>query len=376
MSKPGLYIHIPFCRRRCTYCDFYFVTNLKIVDNFISNLQKEMKLLSGLYKDETFDSIFIGGGTPSVLNAHQIENILELLHKYFKIDIDSEISIESNPEDFLGDEQILNNYRKIGINRISLGIQSFNGDELKFLTRYHTPDDAENAFKKVKKYFDNISIDIIYSLPRQTVKNLQLTLDKINEFEIPHISAYTLIFEKGTILYKNYLDKKVNQNTDDNESDLYFYLTDYLVSKGYKHYEVSNYSLNGYESIHNKKYWNYENYLGLGPGAHSFFRNKRWNNARSITKYNVSLQNNLLPVENVQDLNINEMRGEFIMLALRSPGIDFSKYYEIFKEIFYERYSKEIQLLVEKGFGILDKNKFSLTEKGYVMLDEICAKYF
>jgi len=376
MNKSGIYIHIPFCRKRCTYCDFYFTTNLNLIEKFLDGLIKEIGLLKSFYKQETFDSIFFGGGTPSVLSNQQIENILNALYKNFHIESNSEISIESNPEDFIDDDKKLIDFRALGINRLSLGIQSFVDKELKFLTRSHTSGNAESVLKASKKYFDNISVDIIYSLPSQTQDEISVTLEKVTGLEIPHVSAYTLIFEEGTILFRDMKIKNININSDVVESELYFYLTDFLVSRGYNHYEISNYAKSGYESEHNKKYWNYINYLGLGPGSHSFYNNTRWNNFKSIEKYCNSLKNNILPAENERVLNVDEMNTEYIMLALRSPGINFKKYEELTKRNFIERYSGAVRILTNNGFAFADDNSFRLTEKGFAMLDEICKKYF
>ena len=371
MNKSGIYVHIPFCNKRCTYCDFYFTTNLKLIEKFLAGLFIEIGLLKNVYKDETFNSIFIGGGTPSVLSSRQIEKILNSLHKNFNIENNSEISIETNPEDFLKDEIKLADFRSIGINRLSLGIQSLVEKELKFLTRSHSPENALFVLKAAKKYFDNISVDIIYSLPSQTQKELSVTLKKVTDLDIPHISAYTLIFEEGTILFRDMQKNKIKVNPDVDESELYFFLTDFLVSKGYNHYEISNYSKNGYESEHNKKYWNYINYLGLGPGSHSFYNKKRWNNFRNIEKYNNALLNDELPVENEHILTGEEINTEYIMLALRSPGINFKQYEKLTKHNFAESYSEAIKSLTEEGFAIVEDNTFRLTEKGFAMLDEI-----
>lgn len=375
-SKAGIYIHIPFCRRRCNYCDFYLTTNLKAIDNFLISLKKEMSIMKDSYKNEVFDSIFIGGGTPSVLSSQQLHDILNSLNNNFTIDGNAEISVESNPEDFISEKNKLKEYKEIGINRLSLGVQSFLDKELKFLTREHTAEDSENVINYAQKYFENLSVDIIYSLPGQSSHDLQITLNKVCDLDIPHVSAYTLIFEEKTVLYNDFVKKKIIKNSDLLESELYFYLYDFLNKSNFNHYEVSNYSKPGYESVHNKKYWNYENYLGLGPSSHSFFSNKRWNNFRNLSKYNFSLENNILPIENEYILKTEEMNSEFIMLALRCPGVNFDKYKKLFGEDFVTKYSNEIKLLSDEGFGIIQDDRFKLTEKGFSMLDEIAARYF
>lgn len=374
----GLYIHIPFCRRKCTYCDFYLVTNLNIVDKFVTNLLKEIELTSPFYKNEKYDTIFFGGGTPSVLTPARLKEIIEALKSNFNLSKNSEITIEANPEDFQKDFIIANfkEYKSAGINRFSFGVQSFIDDELKFLTRMHTAEQAENVIRECRKVFDNVSCDIIYSLPNQTKENLQYSLNKVIELNIPHVSAYTLIFEEQTKLYTLLQKNLVKQNEDSVESDLYSFVSDFLTLHGFTHYEVSNYAKPGYESKHNLKYWSYENYIGFGPSAHSLHKGKRWNNFRDIIKYNIYLQEGKLPVENEIILDEKMMKMEFIMLALRSTGVDFNHYNKFFSKNFYDEYKNSIDELIKNDLGIISEEHFKLNEKGYKLTDEIAAKYF
>lgn len=375
MQKDGIYIHIPFCTKKCNYCDFYLITNTNILERFLKNLDNEFILQSEKYKGCEFDTIFIGGGTPSLLNERQIENILNTIHKKYKIFPNAEITIEANPENFSENEKFIG-IRNAGINRISFGIQSFVDEELKFLTREHNSKQAIEIIEKAKKYFDNISIDLIYSLPGQKKKNLEKTLEQTIKLGIPHISAYTLIFEKETPIYNMMDRKKIKQNEDEIESELYLMFSDKLLNTGYEHYEVSNYAKKGYESQHNLKYWEYSNYLGFGPSAHSFFNGKRWNNFRNIIKYNVSLQKNELAMENEQILTEEESKTEFIMLGLRSKGVKLKRYLELFGKEFEDEFADSLSILTKEKLGIKKTDYFSLTEKGYLILDEICAKYF
>lgn len=334
-----------------------------------------MVLQADRYNEYKFDTIFIGGGTPSLLSDYQIKNLLNIVNKYYKIASECEITIEANPEDFQNPYKF-KTYRNIGINRISFGVQSFIDEELKFLTREHTAKQAIEVINKAKKYFDNISIDLIYSLPNQSKSNLEKTLNKTLELEIPHISAYTLIFEKETPIYNLMDRKKIEKNDDEFESQLYLMFSEKLINAGYKHYEVSNYALEDCESKHNLKYWEYNNYLGFGPSAHSFFNGKRWNNFRNIIKYNISIQKNELAIENEHILTEEESKTEFIMLGLRSKGINLKKYLELFGREFNNEYSDSLIILNGEKLGIQKSDYFSLTEKGYLMVDEICAKYF
>jgi len=374
MNKAGIYIHIPFCQRRCIYCDFYFTTNLKLLDGYTNSLAKEITLASPNYNNVEFDTIFFGGGTPSLLSTNQIECILNTLYKKYNISSNSEISIESNPEDFNGNK--LEKLNQIGFNRLSLGIQSFIDTELKFLTRTHSAKQAENVIRKAKEYFENISIDLIYSLPKQTKNDVEYSLNKIIELNIPHISAYTLIFEEKTLLYKQLMEKIVTPNDDKHEAELYEFVSDKLTSEGFQHYEISNFAKEGYESKHNMKYWEYDNYLGFGPSSHSFFDKKRWENFSSIQKYKESLENNQLPIAKEDILNKNEMKVEFIMLALRSKGVKLKKYKRIFEEDFCAIYEKAIKELTKNDYAVMNKGEFKLNKKGYTIADEIITKYF
>jgi putative oxygen-independent coproporphyrinogen III oxidase len=348
---------------------------MNILDRFLNNLETEIVLQSKKYESCKFDTIFIGGGTPSLLTEKQIDNLINYLNKYYNIASDSEITIESNPEDFPKPDKF-KSLKNIGINRISFGVQSFIDEELKFLTREHTAKQAIEVIDKAKKYFDNISIDLIYSLPNQSKMNLEKTIDTALELGIPHISAYTLIFEKETPIY-NMMDRKIiKKNDDDLESQLYLMFSDKLIKAGYSHYEVSNYAKNGYESKHNLKYWEYNSYLGFGPSTHSFFNGKRWNNFRNIIKYNINLQKNELAIENEHILSEEESKTEFIMLGLRSKGVNLKRYSEIFGREFLEEFSVSLNILAKEKLGMQNSNRFSMTEKGYLMVDEICAKYF
>lgn len=370
----GIYIHIPFCRRKCAYCDFYLVTNLNIIDKFVSNLLNEIELAAPLYKTEKYDTIFFGGGTPSLLPPFKLKKIIEALRNNFSVSDVSEITIEANPEDFF--EANFREYKDAGINRFSFGVQSFIDEELKFLTRMHTAEQAENVIRECRKIFDNVSCDIIYSLPNQSKENLEFSLNKVIELNIPHVSAYTLIFEEQTKLYTLLKKNIVKQNEDSVESDLYSFVSDFLMKHGFNHYEVSNYAKPGYESKHNLKYWSYENYLGFGPSAHSLNNGKRWNNFRDIVKYNVRLQEGKLPIENEIILDEKMRKMEFIMLALRSAGINNERYHKFFKEDFTSAYKNSIDELIKNNLGEISGMDFKLTEKGYKLTDEIVAKYF
>ena len=374
IAMSGIYIHIPFCSKRCNYCDFYLVTNLELISRFISSLKNEISYYSGIYTGHEFDTVFFGGGTPSILSPDQIKEILDHLNKCFKISNDSEVTLESNPEDFLNKNA--GDYRSAGINRLSLGVQSFLDPELKFLTRQHTSHEAQTVVKNAAKHFENISLDIIYSLPSQSVEDLDLSLSKAIELGVSHISAYTLTYEKKTVLYKSLERKLFEKNTDTIEARLYNYVSEKLTGNGFEHYEVSNFARKNSRSRHNLKYWEYENYLGFGPSAHSFFNGTRWNNFSSISKYNSHIDIKKLPCEDKYEPDNKQKHLEYVMLALRSSGINFEKYKEKFDQDFGIRFSDQINELIKNGFAETDSVRFYLNGKGYAVADEIISKYF
>jgi oxygen-independent coproporphyrinogen-3 oxidase len=372
----GIYIHIPFCEKRCNYCDFYFTTNLKLIDNFLIALEKEILLYSGQLKDLKFDAVYFGGGTPSLLSAEKISCIINSIKNSFSIAENSEVTLEANPEDLLNKD--IAEYKYAGINRISLGIQSFNDDELKFLTRSHSGAEAEKVLSDCINVFKNISADIIYSLPGQKFSDVKKSLDKIITYKTPHISCYTLTFEEKTILYKDYLNKKITKNDSETESDLYLDLSKYLSDNGYEHYEVSSYSKPGFKAKHNSKYWALESYLGLGPGAHSYLNEIRKNNVKKVSEYCTLLAMGNLPLDKLEKEKKSEghtHKSEFIMLSLRASGINLNDYETKFNENFFELHKDFIDSLVKNEYALLNNKHFRLTDKGYALADEITAKF-
>ncbi|MBS1519051.1 MAG: radical SAM family heme chaperone HemW [Bacteroidetes bacterium] len=370
----GIYIHIPFCRKRCSYCDFFFIINTKLKREFLSALKKEISLHSDNYRGEIFDTVFFGGGTPSILTADEISGILTSLKENFRIERSSEISVEANPEDF--SRKKTEEYINAGVNRFSFGVQSFIDAELKFLTRQHTSDSAQEVIKFTSSLIKNVSADIIYSLPSQTSEDISYSIDRAVECGVSHISAYSLTYEKGTSLYKSFEKEPAMKNDPSLEAELYLSVSEKIISEGFDHYEVSNFAKKGFESRHNLKYWTYENYLGLGPSSHSFFHKKRWNNPLSFSSYVNSLVNNILPAENIYEPDKNQSELEYIMLGLRSIGIEFGKYEKLFGADFLKKYERSVNDITSKEFAVLTKDNLRLSESGYCLADEIIARYF
>jgi oxygen-independent coproporphyrinogen-3 oxidase len=373
----GIYIHIPFCERKCIYCDFYSVENLNLIDRFTESLLKEIEIFSieaDFFNDSIFDTIYFGGGTPSLLEPAQIEKILNKLSQSFKISSNPEITLETNPGTV--DKRKLLEFKNLGVNRISFGVQSFFDDDLKFLGRIHT---GEDAFKCVNDSFEvgfeNVSIDLIFGLPGQTVEKWLENLKFAVSLNVPHISAYNLIVERGTPLHELISLGKVEIPEDEIQAQLYERTIDFLENAGYVHYEVSNYAFEGFECRHNLKYWQYENYIGFGPSAHSFWINKRWWNFANLNKYINALDLGKIPVANFEILDEEKMIEEFIYLGLRSKGINVARFKGKFGFEFVDSDIKdEIEELERAGYITIEDDFIKLTPKGFLLCDEIVLR--
>jgi oxygen-independent coproporphyrinogen-3 oxidase len=373
----GIYIHIPFCERKCIYCDFYSVENLNLVDRFTESLLKEIEIFSieaDFFNDSIFDTIYFGGGTPSLLEPAQIEKILNKLSQSFKISSNPEITLETNPGTV--DKRKLLEFKNLGVNRISFGVQSFFDDDLKFLGRIHTGEDAFRCINdSFEVGFENVSIDLIFGLPGQTVEKWLENLKFAVSLNVPHISAYNLIVERGTPLHELFSLGKVEIPEDEIQAQLYERTIDFLENAGYVHYEVSNYAFEGFECRHNLKYWQYENYIGFGPSAHSFWINKRWWNFANLNKYINALDLGKIPVANFEILDEEKMIEEFIYLGLRSKGINVARFKGKFGFEFVDGDIKdEIEELERAGYITIEDDFIKLTPKGFLLCDEIVLR--
>jgi len=369
MKKISIYIHIPFCRHKCIYCDFYSIITDESINEYIAALCQEIEYYS-VQNNYEVETIYFGGGTPSLLSANQIENILNHIRKNFYVQPNAETTIETNPGTV--ELQKLIDFRQIGINRISIGVQTFDENELKFLTRIHDKNSAvETVLNAEKAGFANINLDLIFNLPGQTKNIWKQNLEKAIELPITHISTYSLILERGTILNKMVLDGKVVLQDDDYDADLYEYTIDFLTKKGFIQYEVSNFCKSGFECLHNLNYWQHKNYLGFGTSSHSFLDNKRWWNYSSLKMYIENIKRKKTAVRSFEILNINELEQEYIMLAMRSKGINIKEFINKFGEDFFIRNKNHLDEIVSKGYLIQTDEFFRLTQKGFLVCDEI-----
>ncbi len=353
MKTTACYIHIPFCDHKCIYCDFYSVITNDTITSFLESLKEEINYYGRKYSsNRIISSIFFGGGTPSLMEPTYLKEIVSTINTRFEVSDSAEITMETNPGTV--DIKKLTEFREAGFNRISIGIQSFNDDELKFLTRIHNSETAIRTINKaVKTGFENINIDLVFNLPRQTKEKWLFNLKTACALPVNHISAYSLIVENGTILKKMIIDGKVIMQDDDHDTDLYETTIEFLEANGFKQYEVSNFAKAGFECMHNNAYWHYKDYLGFGTSAHSFMDGKRWWNYSSVKRYNSEIKKNSNAVANHEHLTLEETHSEFVMLALRSSGIKLKNYKKRFGSDWLKKNNTYFDELMKKKLILL-----------------------
>lgn len=371
MKTTACYIHIPFCDHKCIYCDFYSVITSDTISSFLKSLKEEINYYADKYSsNRIITSIFFGGGTPSLMEPKYLEEIINLISNSFNVSRSAEITMETNPGTV--DSKKLLAFRKAGINRISIGIQSFNDDELKFLTRIHDSETAMGTINEaVDSGFENINIDLIFNLPNQTKKKWLHNLKIACSLPVKHISAYSLIVERGTILNKMIIDGKVKMHSGDYDANLYETTIEYLETKGFLQYEVSNFTLPGYQCVHNNSYWHYKDYFGYGTSAHSFVDGNRWWNFSSVKKYISEIKKNGNAAANSEKLTHEETHNEYVMLALRSSGIKLKEYKKLFGYNWLKENNRYFDALMKKRLILYNDDLLKLTAKGYALCDEI-----
>jgi len=374
---PSLYVHIPFCQRKCIYCDFYSIETVSLMESFLDALCTEIALSAETARGVVFDTLFFGGGTPSLLAPGQLSRVMEALHGAFTIDPGAEISLETNPGTVTPEK--LSAFRSLGINRLSIGIQSFDEDELRFLGRIHNGPDAVRCVGDARAAgFMNLSVDLIYSLPSQTRASWDATLSRALALGPDHLSAYSLIVEDDTPLARMVASRIVSPNPLEAEASLYEHTMAVMERAGFEHYEVSNYAKPGFRSRHNSAYWSHEAYLGFGPSAHSFWRRSpgsapvRWGNAPALNRYCEALRRGELPVEMREEVSREQLCNERIFLGLRSSGVDLRRLEREF-DLPADRIALA-RALEGDGSAVLDGGTLRLTDRGYMLCDEIAAR--
>ena len=362
MREIGLYIHIPFCKRKCYYCDFNSYAGYDyLFDDYIRSLLMEIE--SNSTKDYNVVSVYIGGGTPNLLPPSYIEKILKSVFKNYKILDGCEITIEMNPG--LITEEKLKIYKDNGINRVSIGLQAFQNRLLKYIGRIHTVEEFFGNYELVKKFFDNINIDLMYALPTQTFKEWQETLKEVVKLQPTHVSTYSLILEPNTSFYRLYEKGQLPIVDEEEELKMYHWGIEFLKEKGYHHYEISNFALPTFECRHNILYWECKNYLGFGAGAHSYMADVRYSNIENIKDYIKSILERKSAVKEKIKLTKQDRMAEFMFLGMRmTKGVcdkDFKKRFGI---SLFEIYKKVIQKYLKEGLIEIDNECVKLTERG------------
>ena len=373
MKKAGLYIHVPFCKVKCVYCDFYSITKKEDqIPLFTKCLLKEINNYKHYAGKWEFDTIFFGGGTPSLLPAKYLEQILQKLHDTFDTSNVQEITLEANPGE--APLQHLKDIRGLGVNRLSMGFQSFDDKILKVLGRLHQSEDCFKTFKNARKAgFDNISADMIFNIPELSTQNWKKDLNKLLELEPEHISAYSLTVEPSTKLFNLVKNKELLMPLEKTDIEQFLLTEEILKSHGYSHYEISNYAKKDMQSKHNLHYWNLSPYLSFGPSAHSYDLKKRWWNVRSLEKYMDLLCKNDLPIDDSEILSKENQYNEIILNGLRlNNGIKLSDLKE-----FDMINPPQIDKVLDKWdcLSLLDEN-LKLTKNGFLFVDEITKDLF
>ena len=373
MRELGLYIHVPFCKQKCNYCDFYSRTcnGTAEIDAYVNALCEQIEREAPRYKNCTVKTIFIGGGTPSLLSSEAFERLCASVYKSINIDPCVEFSLEANPGTLTLEK--LKSYRKNGVNRLSIGLQSVNEHELKLLGRIHSLSEFEQSLALVREAgFDNINVDIMYGLPSQNLDDLQKTVDHVCKLAPTHISAYSLKIEEGTPFYKQ-RDSFVLPS-DEAELEMYLFICSELKKHGYEQYEISNFSKAGKRCSHNLTYWKSKEYIGFGPSAHSFFDGKRYFYPQSTSEYiSCVKENSLLPEYEEQTEILQDSMDEFVMLALRlSDGISLGEFKAKYGKDLYEAYPKIRHFLGD--FLVEENESVHFTEKGFFVSNYILSQ--
>jgi len=371
----GIYIHIPFCRRKCHYCNFFSLASLKYKDRFLNALNEELFIRKNYLDDTPVNSVYIGGGTPSLLKASEIQDILEELRKYFSLSDDCEITLEANPDDINTD--ILKEYRSVGINRLSIGIQSFFDDDLSYLNRIHSGKDAEESILLAREAgFSNLSLDLIYGIPTLTEEKWRKNLEKAFSLDVPHISAYSLTVEPKTALDQLIRQKKLTGPEEENMLGHFRILLQMMKEKGFEHYEISNFCKNGFYSRHNSMYWNGGSYLGLGPSAHSYNGTSRQWNISSLVQYIDQISRQDIFFES-EELTPGQKYNEYVMVSLRTMwGCDSRKILNDFGEEAEKWFIVQVARYLELGYVFEEKGVYFLTDEGKLFADGIASDLF
>ena len=368
----GIYIHIPFCQRRCIYCDFFSTTQSEQKPTYIQALCQELDMRKDYLEGEDIETIYLGGGTPSQLTQKELEEIFSSLYNIYKVKENAEITLEANPDDLT--PEYIHMLRTLPINRISMGIQTFQEETLKLLHRRHTAQQAIEAVKHCREAgFQNISIDLMYGLPGETLETWKEDLQQAIALHPEHISAYHLIYEEGTALWKLREQNQVEEADEDLSVTLFKTLIEELTHAGYEHYEISNFCLPGLHSRHNSSYWTGKKYLGCGPSAHSFNGTSRQWNVASLDKYIQSIQQGELDYE-IEELDIYTRYNDFVITTIRTHwGMSLSHLRSTYGENLYQYCLRMAKPHLEQGVLEIKEDTLKLTKEGIFISDGIMS---
>tara|TARA_B110000977_G_scaffold103732_1_gene135506 strand:+ start:1050 stop:2180 length:1131 start_codon:yes stop_codon:yes gene_type:complete len=369
----GIYIHIPFCKQACHYCDFHFSTSLKKKTDLVAAICKELLLRKNEIKGE-IKTIYFGGGTPSLLTLEELEKIIDVVTSTFSVSEDPEITLEANPDDLTKD--IILQLSKSQINRLSIGVQSFFEEDLKLMNRAHNASEAMSSIKEAARYFDNISIDLIYGIPGMTKERWQENLKTALSLNVPHLSCYALTVEPKTALEAFIKKGIVPPVEDDVAEEHYHLLVAATEAAGYENYEFSNFSIEGYHSQNNTAYWQGKSYLGIGPSAHSYDGDTRSWNVSNNTKYIKDIEAGSLPIER-EVLSKKDKFNEYVMTGLRTKwGVSLEKIENDFGKVFHDYLVDQAEEPLSNKLLILENNALKVSKKGKFLCDGIASSLF
>jgi oxygen-independent coproporphyrinogen-3 oxidase len=388
----GIYIHIPYCKQACHYCDFHFSTSIKKKDEMVLALAKEIAMRKSEFQDDPefsgVETIYFGGGTPSILQITDIRLLIDEVYRNYKVVDNPEITLEANPDDLIAnvlssralpklrERDFYEEYRSIGINRLSIGIQSFFEDDLKLMNRAHNSVEAKSCLEIATQYFDNISIDLIYGMPNMSNEKWLHNIETALSFNIPHISSYALTVEPKTALH-TFIQKGIIPQLDDEVAQEHFHLlVDKLEENGFIHYELSNFGKENYFSKNNSSYWLGKKYIGIGPSAHSYDGEKRGWNVSNNALYLKSIQENKLPLE-TETLTKTDRYNEYVMTGLRTIwGISLDRIETEFGKTYLDYLNQQAAKYIEDHLLFVDDNVLRTTKSGKFLSDGIASDLF
>ncbi|MDN5216544.1 radical SAM family heme chaperone HemW [Fulvivirgaceae bacterium BMA12] len=371
----GIYLHIPFCKQACYYCDFHFSTNSSYTDAMVAAMAKELKLQQHYLSEAEVNTIYFGGGTPSLLSKDQITLLLNEIYQHYPIGADPEITLEANPDDLSRDK--LTQLKACGINRLSIGVQSFDDVQLAFMNRAHTAKEALQSINDARTLgFDNITIDLIYGIPNSSLNDWASNLAQAVALKVPHISAYCLTIEPGTVFGHRQQKKQLTPLQEDVTAEQFELLVKTLDENGYDHYEVSNFCLPGMHSRHNSNYWKFQKYLGVGPSAHSFDLSTRQFNIKNNHLYISKIDQDIIPCQ-VESLTDKDKANEYLLTSLRTSwGCDLHFLKDRFNIDLLKSQSEKLNDYLEKKLIVKSNNVIFLTTHGRLVADKIIEDFF